>query len=343
MEPYVNGFVETPAGLVPRVRTTLLGSDIRETIVTRIGFGRSDFKVIPGLYCVGNPTPQSPVLVTANYKLTFDAVRKELGGLNVWILVADTRGINVWCAAGKDLFSTEEMIISVRSARLDEIISHREIILPQLGAPGVAAHKVRKGCGFKVIYGPIRAEDLPRFFKRGNKTDEAMRMVSFPIKDRAVLIPVEIFLLSKLLAITALASFVLSGFGPDFFSFSAAWTRGLGAVCATIFGILSGCAVVPLALNKLPWREFWPKGALTGAVAGIICALLFSGTLGYLESTALVLWTIAVSSYLAMNFTGSTPYTSPSGVESEMRRGIPIQAGTALLAITLWMIAPFTG
>ena len=148
---------------------------------------------------------------------------------------------------------------------------------------------------------PVRAEDLPAFIKAGNKADEAMRMVSFPLKERAVLIPVEVFLLGKLLLITTLASFVLSGFGPDFFSFSAAWNRGLGAFCATIFGIMAGSAIVPLVLNQLPWREFWPKGALTGAVAGIICALLFSNTIGLLESAAMVLWGTAISSFLAMN------------------------------------------
>jgi len=343
MEPFVDGFIETPAGFVPRVRTSMLKSDILGTTVCRIGFGRYDFKVVPGLYCVGNPTPESPVLVTCNYKLTFDVVRKQLGGLDAWILVADTRGINVWCAAGKSLFSTEEMILSAKSARLDEIVSHRELILPQLGATGVAAHKVKKGCGFKVIYGPIRAEDLPAFIKAGNKADEAMRMVTFPLKERAVLIPVELFLLGKLLLITLMAAFVLSGFGPDLFSFSAAWSRGLAAVCATVFGILAGSAVVPLILNQLPWREFWPKGALTGVVAGVICVLLFSNSIGLLESSALILWTTAISSYLAMNFTGSTPYTSPSGVEAEMCKGIPLQAGAALLAIIMWVAVPFLG
>ncbi|MBI9078964.1 MAG: hypothetical protein JEY79_04395 [Pseudodesulfovibrio sp.] len=335
--------MKTPVGFVPRVRTKPLRSDILGTITTRIGVDRHDYKVIPGLYCVGAPTPESPVLVTANYKLTFDSVRMELDNLNAWILVADTRGINVWCAAGKALFSTEEMIFSVRSSRLEEIVSHREIILPQLGATGVAAHKVMKGCGFKVVYGPIRAMDLPEFIKNGNTADESMRMVTFSLKERVVLIPVEIFLLGKVLAITILMTFVLSGFGPDFFSLSAAWDRGLAAFWATLLGIITGSAIVPLALNQLPWRMFWPKGALTGLVAGILCALTVSGTSGFLESTALILWTSAISSYLAMNFTGSTPYTSPSGVEAEMRQGIPLQVGAALLALIAWITAPFMG
>ncbi len=337
----MDGFVQTSAGFVPRVRTRLIGSDIIGATVTRIGFYRHDFKVVPGLYCVGDPTPKSPVIVTANYKLTFDAVRKELRGLDAWILVADTRGINVWCAAGKALFSTDEIITSVRSARLDEIVTHRQLILPQLGATGVAAHNVKKGCGFKVTYGPVRAKDLPSFIAADNTADESMRMVTFSLRERAVLIPVELFLLGKGLAISILACFVLSGFGPDFFSFTSAWDRGIAAASATVFGIIAGSVIAPLALNQLPWRRFWPKGALTGALAGIICALLFSGSLGFPDLSALALWAVAVSSYLTMNFTGSTPYTSPSGVEAEMRHGIPLQAGAAVLAVITWVVVPF--
>lgn len=339
----MDGFVDTPVGKIPRVFTTLSVRDWRETITIRIGYGRYNYKVVPGLYCVGNPTAKSPVFVTANYKLTFDMVRKELDGIDAWLLVADTRGINVWCAAGKALFSTEEIILSVTTSRLGEIVSHREMILPQLGATGVAAHKVKKGCGFKVTYGPVWATDLPAFIKAGNTATEAMRTVTFTLKQRAELIPVELFILGKPLLIILVAAFLLSGIGPDFFSLSAAWSRGLAALSATIFGIISGNMLVPLFLPKLPWRHFSPKGALLGAIAGVINVLIFSSTLGMGESVALWLWATTTGSYLAMNFTGSTPFTSPTGVETEMRRALPIQGGAALLSLIIWLAAPFMG
>ena len=323
------------------MRTTRLPSDILGTIGARTGLIRSNYRVVPGLYCVGNPTPDSPVLVTANYKLSFDALRTELADLDAWILVADTRGINVWCAAGKGLFSTEEIICNVISARLPEMVTHRKLILPQLGATGVAAHKVKKGCGFSVVYGPIYAKDLPRFIETGNTADNEMRTVTFSLKERAELIPVEIFLLGKPLLFILLAGFLLSGFGPDIFSLSAAWNRGLAIATATLSGIMTGCVIVPLLLNQLPWRQFWPKGALAGLISGSICALYFSGSLHWASLMALVLWTTTISAYLAMNFTGSTPFTSPSGVEAEMRRGIPLQAGAALLALIMWTLSPF--
>jgi hypothetical protein len=56
---------------------------------------------------------------------------------------------------------------------------------------------------------------------------------------------------------------------------------------------------------------------------------------------ALIFITMAISSYLAMNFTGSTPFTSPSGVEKEMRQAIPVQAGAVVVALVAWITAGF--
>ena len=60
-----------------------------------------------------------------------------------------------------------------------------------LGAPGVAAHQVKKRSGFKVEYGPVRAADLPEYLKNHQATPE-MRRVAFTLRDRLVLIPVEL-------------------------------------------------------------------------------------------------------------------------------------------------------
>ncbi|QJB58319.1 hypothetical protein HFN16_00670 [Pseudodesulfovibrio sp. zrk46] len=310
------------------------------TIGARTGYGRYDYKVVPGLYCVGNPTPESQVLVTANYKLTFDAVRKELGGQDVWLLIADTRGINVWCAAGKSLFSTEEIVLSVQKAQLDKVVSHRTLILPQLGATGTSATAIRKQSGFTVVYGPVEARDLPAFIAAGNKADETMRTVTFDLVQRAELIPVEVFQFVKPMAIVMLAVFLLSGIGSDFYSMSAAWSRGLTFAGASILAILAGCVAVPLLLPHLPWRHFSAKGALTGGLAGILATSLFNGE-GATQAAALLIWNITAASYLAMNFTGSTPYTSPTGVEREMRQSLPWQIGGALVATILWLAAPF--
>ncbi|BBD08721.1 CO dehydrogenase/acetyl-CoA synthase delta subunit, TIM barrel [Desulfovibrio ferrophilus] len=300
---------------------------------------RDDYKIVPGLYGVGQPGSESPVIVTCNYKLTFDIVRRELTGLDVWLLVIDTHGINVWCAAGKGTFSTAEVAHRVQRSGLDKVVSHRKLILPQYGATGVSAHKLRKACGFGAEFGPIRAADLPRYLEQG--ADETMRRATFSLAERALLVPIEVTLLWKALAWGALVMFVLSGIGPDWFSLSAAWTRGGWALGGTLAGILAGAIAVPLLLPWLPGRAFSLKGAATGLVVGLGAAFWLPGGAHWGEGLGLLLWVTALSSYLGMNFTGSTPFTSPSGVEKEMRQAIPLQGGAVLMAVALWIGAAF--
>lgn len=341
IEGFVEDFIQTSEGPVPRVAASTSPRDKLGTVLTRIGVIRNNYSVAPGLYSVGDPSPESPVLASANYKLSFDALRKELAGLNVWLLVLDSRGVNVWCAAGKNLFSTDEMVGSIRNSGLQNIVKHRRIITPQLGAVGVSAHEVLRRSGFKVVYGPVRASDIASFLENGSRADEAMRRVSFTFRERMVLVPVEIYRLKKILAWLVPVLFILSGISSGVFSVSAAWHRGILAVISTLVGILGGAVLSPALLPWLPGRSFALKGLTPGLVLGGMCAAAYAG--GIMDGLAALLWSAAVSSYLSLYFTGSTPYTSPSGVEKEMKAWLPAQAAIALAALVLWLVSPFTG
>jgi hypothetical protein len=164
--------------------------------------------------------------------------------------------------------------------------------------------------------------------------------VTFSLAQRVVLAPIELVLLWKVLAWCALGGFLLSGVGPGGYSLGAAWGRGLWALAATFAGALAGTLAVPVLLPWLPGRAFSVKGACAGGVAGAAVAL-YSGA-GVAGGAALALWATALGSYLGMNFTGSTPFTSPSGVEYEMRRAIPAQALAALAAVLVWVAAAWS-
>lgn len=337
---YVRAFKQMGIETVPLAATVLSTRDRWETVLARLGFNRENYKVAPGLYGIGKPEPDSPVIVTANYKLTFDSVRKELQDIDAWMLVLDTCGINVWCAAGKKTFSTAEIVGRLQLTGLRNKINHRTLILPQLGATGVSAQEVKRQSGFTVVYGPVRAADLKGFLRQGNKADTAMRQVTFTLWERMVLIPVEFTLFSKknwwILPILML----ISGIGPWIFSITRAWERGLVAVLAVLLGIVAGAVVVPMALPWLPGRAFALKGAIVGIGLGLPAVLtVLDG--GILDKISFVCCAAALGSYLAMNFTGSTPFTSPSGVELEMKRAIPLQAVTLACAVVLWIAAPF--
>ena len=338
---FVESFVKTPSGPVPKVATDLKRTDIIGTILTRIGIGRNNYKISPGLYCVGNPEPDSPVLVTANYKLSFDALRKELTGIDAWILIVNTNGVNVWCAAGKGTFSTEEVVNRVKLTGLENVVTHKVLILPQLSATGVSATQVKKDCGFKVSWGPVRARDIKAFLKSKKRAETSMRQVTFSTKERMVLVPVELSFLPKPTLWVLLAVFILSGIGTDIFSFHASWNRGLMAVGAYAAGIFSGAVVAPILLPWLPGRAFSFKGAVTGLLAGAGIVVAFWDKIRTFEALALLICTAVVSSYLAMNFTGATPFTSPSGVEKEMRTAIPLQIAALLIFTVMWVGSAF--
>ncbi len=324
------------------VNTRLDPRDLLSTLLVRCGIGRDQYRIAPGLYAVGRPGPEEEVLVTANFKLTFDHLRTNLQGISAWILVLDTRGINVWCAAGKGTFSTGELVHRVRISGLGRVVAHRRLILPQLGATGVSAREVKKASGFKVVFGPIRAKDIPEFLEGGQKASPGMRQVTFGMYERFILTPVEISIALKPILIAALVLVVISGIGPGVFSFSGAWTRGLIAVSALITGTLAGAFVTPVLLPHIPFRPFALKGIVVGSIASVLLLLGAAKGVGSMAGILSVfLFSTTVASYLAMNFTGATPFTSPSGVEKEMRQFLPIQAGALLISLGLWIYAAF--
>jgi hypothetical protein len=298
--------------------------------------------VTPGFYGIGTPDKNSEVLVTANFKLTFDHLRKELNGVNAWILVLDTKGVNVWCAAGKGTFSTMELVKRVKECSLEKVVDHKRVIVPQLGATGVSARDVKKQSGFRVIYGPVRANDIPAFLKNNKKADKKMRQATFTIYERFILIPVEIQTILKPAFITALVLLIIAGIGPGIFSFSQIWERVMISILALVSGILSGAFLTPLLLPFIPPREFAFKGIIVGSIFSILFLIavssLINGIAGFL---ALFLFSVTISSFLAMNFTGTTPFTSPSGVEKEMKRYIPAQLGALVISSGLWIYSAF--
>ncbi len=303
----------------------------------RLGLQRDSYMVAPGLYAVGEPDRAAPILVTANYKLSFDALRFALPDRNVWMLVLDTCGINVWCAAGKGTFSTEELVHRLKASGLEKLVDHRRLVVPQLGATGVAAHQVKKQSGFAVQFGPIRASDITTWLDNGSQEFEGMRDVTFTLKERAELIPVEFRLLLKYVWWLFPLLFLLSGIGMDLEFTRRLMSRGVCMVAALLTGIGSGLVLVPLLLPWLPGRSFALKGAVAGLLSSLPLLILVETGLSLPESGALLALAVVVSSYLGMNFTGSTPYTSPSGVEWEMRRAIPVQFCFAVGAVLLWV------
>jgi len=340
-QPFVIGSIQTQVGLVPQVSSFLTFNDHLGSLKARWGIGRMHYTVEPGLYALGQPDEHSPVLVTANYKMSLDRLREALTGRNMWILVLDTKGINVWCAAGKGTFGTMELVSRIESSGLAQIVSHRELILPQLAGPGVAAHEVKKISGFKVTYGPIRAIDLPAFLDNGLKATPEMRFKTFSILERIALIPIELVAAMKAgLAIIALL-FLITIIRRAGEGWVNAFNHSFFSAIGILTGILAGAVLTPALLPWLPGRAFSIKGFVMGLITAIILITLrFSASSAGGNGFEMVAWLFlvpALSAFLAMNFTGASTYTSLSGVKKEMRWAVPFQIGAGVIGLILWL------
>lgn len=336
-DQWITGEIRTPKGSVPLVSTKPGLKDILGAWKVRWGIGRMNYKINPGLYAVGQPDPTSPVLVSSNYKLTFDALRKELSGLNCWILILDTKGINVWCAAGKGSFGTDELVNRISKSGLPEIVSHRKLILPQLGAVGVRAIEVTKQTGFTVVYGPVRARDIKPFLDSGLTATEEMRTVKFTTWDRLVLTPIELVQASKTSLLVFGVLFLINLFAVRPF--------GLADFIAYAGAMVMGAVVAPVLLPFIPGRAFAWKGWLLGLIwmAGFIWLNGWLAPGSLLLGIGYLLVLPSFSAYLAMNFTGSSTYTSFSGVIKEMRIALPFIVSSSALGIAMVLIKSLLG
>jgi hypothetical protein len=344
-QPCVNGYVEGPSGKIPKVSSSLEWEDHWGTIKARFGLGRMHYTIDPGLYALGQPDKDSPVLVTANYKMSFDSLREAIPGRDAWILVLDTKGINVWCAAGKGTFGTEELVRRISASSLKDIVNHHELILPQLGAPGVAAHMVKKLSGFKVHYGPVCSKDLPAYLDAGMKSTPEMRRKAFPLKERAVLIPIELVAALKAALIVIPIMILSSGFSSHGRFMNNILGDGIFTLIAILGAIFAGAVLTPLLLPYLPGRAFTTKGLTIGFITALILFYLWSYNLrswqGVIGGSSWVLMISAIAAYLAMNFTGASTYTSLSGVRKEMHWALPLEIGTGLSGFAAWLLSRF--
>jgi len=308
------------------VATTLTIRDHLGTWKVRWGIGRMTYAVPAGLYGVGEPDAGSPVIVTCNYRMTWNLVRRALHGRSAWILALQTYGVNVWCAAGKGTFGTAELLRRIESTSLASVVSHRRLILPILGAVGVSAHRVARQSGFSVTYATIRADDLPRWFDAGMVTTPDMRRLTFTLRERAVLVPVELIQGVKQMFWVVVPAAASAGLLTS---------PGVGAVTAAgLLGAMAcGTTLGPILLPLLPFRYFSANGALLGVIWSLI---LWWGTGGvghvpeWLGFSSIL---ASVSGYYLLAFTGCTPFTSRTGVKREMRRALPLMAGGVIAGV----------
>ncbi|MGD0589647.1 MAG: mercury methylation corrinoid protein HgcA [Bacteroidota bacterium] len=332
---FIIGNIQTRVSEIPQISTRLDWKDYLGAFKVRWGIRRDYYRVDPGLYAVGIPNERSDIFVTANYKLSFDLVRKNLNGMNAWLLVLDTKGVNVWCAAGKGTFGTKELVRRIQLTSLKKIVIHKRLILPQLSATGVAAHLVKEASGFIVMYGPVRVSDIQSFIHAGYKATKEMRRVNFGWYDRLRLIPNDIIYNLRYLLSLFIVFSVFSGININGYSIQQALRNIIPIAKIIVAGYFAGIVLTPLLLPYIPTQNFSFKGLIIGLIVSVLLFLNHSLDGNLIANLAEIFFLSSFSSFLAMNFTGASTYTSLAGVKKEMKIAVPMQLASAVIAVVL--------
>lgn len=247
-----------------------------------------------GLFQIGHPRKDSPVLLTGNFTETVRRLKRTLKGKNVWLLVANSKGINVWCAAGGGHLTHHDVISAILTSGADEKIGNHTVILPQLGATGIERQKVTEATGWKAIWGPARVEDLPAFLSKKHLATPSQRFMRFPLWERLEM------------ATTWGVPMIVIGF--IIFSLAGGLLTGLSVSIQAAFVSYGIFALLPKLYVK--GNEKWIT------FVGFTAAELLIGWLFLYSFSALTTWSMLISgiggiiemSVLSMDLAGSTPW-----------------------------------
>lgn len=263
-----------------------------------------------GLIKIGNPDTNSPVILTCNYHLTVEKVKRALDGIDAYLLVANSRGVNVWCSATGGLFTNHDVISVLKTSGIEEIVDHRNVILPQLAATGIEGDIVQKKTGWKVTWGPVYAKEIPLFIKNNFDKTAEMRKVEFSLVQRiemavAWAFPISITLIPIMsvfwsaailpltfmiwiLSISIFVSFPLYAhrlsskgkrIGIVFFDF------GRGGFQLILWGILIiGLVIYSILVGDFNWRFIFSWGFISFIVVLILSLDLMGSTPVYKSS-----------------------------------------------------------
>ncbi len=124
-------------------------------------------QVPPGVYEINNPKPDSPVLVTTNFSITYFSVANEVegSGLPAWLLVTDAEGMSVLTAWAAGKFDAERIAKAIKSFNLADKVSRKRVVLP--GHVAVLSGELEGELpDWEIRVGPREAVDIPKFYKQ---------------------------------------------------------------------------------------------------------------------------------------------------------------------------------
>jgi NAD-dependent dihydropyrimidine dehydrogenase PreA subunit len=265
-----------------------------------------------GLIRIGHPDRDSAVFLTGNFQLTVARVKRALDGMDAYLLVANSHGLNVWCAASGGHLTNHEVISVLKTSGIDHLVDHRQVILPQLAATGIEGNVIHKKSGWKVVWGPVYASSIRSFLDNRLQKTEEMFTVCFPPAQRVEMAIAWAFPISLLALL-----------------FVPFWREGILPTISLVWGASL------LIFSAFPWYQ--TRARTTGKNIGfvffnfgekgflliiwllfILCIAGYSAIAADFSWTNTLRWSIAslvVLLILGLDLTGSTP-TYKSGLHA---------------------------
>ena len=271
----------------------------------------------PGIYRSGNPTKNSPIIVTSNYDFTYIKVMRNLRHIDAWVLCVDSNGINVWCAARGNDFGNEQILEAVEATGIQIYTEENTLILPQLSAGGVSIPQLPKkseNFPFKIKFGPVWSKYLPQYLEeKPLKKPDHMKLAKFSLSHRMrAWVTHTTFLLRKIFLLPIIGFFFI-------FLLSLLWINKLAWVGELIAWIIisNGLISILFPLSNFT-RSFIKKGMffgfLTVVVLGGISWILHGSLIFILLNVILFFW---IAFFSTMSFSGYTMATSPTEIQEE--------------------------
>ena len=260
-------------------------------------FGRlAPYPTRPGLKIIGKPDRSSPVLVTGNYELTVRLVTETLerDGIDAWLLVAPTKGVNVWCAGGAGDFTADTVISILKTTGIADRVDHRRLILPQLAANGINIWELKERTEWKPRFGPADIKDFAEYIRSGNsRTERRHRHVGFALKDRVIMGTNLGFNLALLLVIPL--------------AIASVWFVGLWWKTLILLFILSVLSTV--LVFWLPGKVGVQKGATLGVLASALFVFIaqMAGVSDPWQLTGWSAWIILVATFAGYDMPSWSP------------------------------------
>ena len=262
------------------------------------------FPCSTGLMKIGNPGRDAPVLLTCNFGLTVERIKRVLEGLDVYLLVANSRGVNVWCAATGGLMTDHDVVSVLKTSGIEKFVDHRRVTLPQLAATGIDGHAIQKKTGWRIDWGPVDATEIPAYLRAGSEATREMRSVRFPWPERLEMAVAWAFPLSLL-------AFLLFPF----------WQQGVLPVMGIVWGLsLSIFLSFPLYQARLGQsdrqlgfvffdfgRHGLPLLLWMIFMLGLVLTLGLAGNLSWAPVLRWGLCSLVVLLILCLDLMGSTP------------------------------------